>query len=73
MDHIVNCPSCRNLIRQIMFLFPPPPQPLGPVPLRNRLSVSCVFESTMFDANLELLALDVTQRRHLELAPAHRA
>lgn len=38
MDHIVRCPSCRNLIRK-MFLFPPPPQPSGPAPLGNRLFV----------------------------------
>lgn len=66
MDHIVSCPSCRNLIRKT-FLLPPPPQPLGPTPLRNRLFVFCVFESTAFDANLETssqLVLDATQRRH---------
>lgn len=61
-----------------MFLFLPLPQPLRPAPPRNREIdfVFCVFESATFDANLETsseLFLLVTQGRHLELVPAHRA
>lgn len=55
MAHIVHRPSCRNLIRKLMFGFhPPPPSLWDPRFLENRLFVFHLSESLSFRSEHEI-------------------
>lgn len=76
MDHIVSHPSCRNLIRKIMFVFQLTPPASGTCTSWKWAFFSVCLRASAFEADRESiyeLVLGVAERRHLELPPAHGA